>query len=395
MPDRVPQDGVHTLTPREKWTPRARMLAAYRGRVSDTTPVAPEFWYYMAARVLGVSMIELQQDIPHWQALQATFKHYRCEGWGIVSPGTPADWNGWQRSLTTRLSDRQVQTTTTLEAAGHSLQSRTVYDVYEPSWLVERYIKDFDADWPLYERMTLVPPDAMDWQPVQAALDAVGEDYLLEVYVGTPFIDYAGGQREGGLEQIIFDLNERESELRALQERYIEHMAAKVRLALTQTTAASIFVGSTWSSLSLLSPALWRTWEKPVLEAIVQAAHTGGGLVHHHFHGRCMAVLPELAALGLDCICPFERPGGGDVTDLALVRRMLGERVAFNGNVHTVETLIRGTPDDVRHEVTTIMDAFAGSPRLIVGTGDQVGGETPDENIFTMIETVRTRSKNT
>lgn len=69
--------------------------------------------------------------------------------------------------------------------------------------------------------------------------------------------------------------------------------------------------------------------------------------------------------------------------------------MTFNGNVHTVETLIRGTPDDVRCEVNAIMDAFAGSPRLIVGTGDQVGGETPDENILTMIETVRERSKNT
>ena len=85
----------------------------------------------------------------------------------------------------------------------------------------------------------------------------------------------------------------------------------------------------------------------------------------------------------------------GDVTDLALVRRMLSERVTFNGNVHTVETLIRGAVQDVQREVTEIMDAFAGSPRLIVGTGDQVGGETPDENIFAMIETVHKRSQNT
>ncbi len=380
--------------PSGAWTPRSRMLAAYRGQSADTTPVAPEFWYYMPARVLGISMIELQREVPHWQALQAAFKHYGCEGWGIVSPGVPADWGGKQRSVTTRLNSEQVQTVTTLQAAGHRLQSRTIYDVREPCWLVERYIKDFDADWPLYERMTLIPPQDLQWQPVQAALDAVGEDYLLEVYVGTPFIDFAGGQRAGGLEQIIFDLYERPAELSALQERYIQNMIGKVQMALTKTTATAIFVGSSWSSLSLLSPALWRRWEKPVLAAIVQAAHAAGGMVHHHFHGRCLAVLPELAELGLDCICPFERPGGGDVTDLAQVRRMLGEKVTFNGNVHTVDTLIRGTPDDVRREVAGIMDAFTGSSRLIVGTGDQVGGETPDENIHAMIETVRLRRKN-
>jgi len=51
--------------------------------------------------------------------------------------------------------------------------------------------------------------------------------------------------------------------------------------------------------------------------------------------------------------------------------------------------LIRGTPGDVRREVCEILEAFAGSPRLIVGTGDQVGVETPDENIYAMIEAVR------
>jgi hypothetical protein len=39
--------------------------------------------------------------------------------------------------------------------------------------------------------------------------------------------------------------------------------------------------------------------------------------------------------------------------------------------------------------VLAILEAFDGSPRLIVGTGDQVGGETPEENIQAMIETVR------
>lgn len=374
------------------WTPRGRMLAAYEGRCSDVTPVAPEFWYYIPARLLGLSMIEFQQDVPHWQALQQTFRHYGCEGWGIVAPHEPADWGGTRRSRTTRLSADRLQVHATLTSGGRTLEARTMLDAREPAWSIERPIKDFDADWPVYERMTLVPPAEMDWRPVQAALDAVGEDYLLEVFVGCPFVDYAGNPREGGLEQVILDLVDREAEMQARLERYVAHMAAKTRAALTQTTARVVFVGSSWSTLSLLSPALWRKWEKPVLEAVVQAAHACGGLVHHHFHGRCMKVLPELAALGLDCICPFERPPGGDVRDLAAVRRALGERVTFNGNVHTVETLIRGTPADVCREVDEIMAAFAGSSRLIVGTGDQVGVETPDENIYALIKAVRERA---
>ena len=370
-------------------TPRERMLAAYEGRFSDVVPVAPEFWYYVPARLLGLSMATFEQEVPHWQALQATFRHYRCEGWGIVAPRVPDDWGGTRRATTRRVAPGRYEMHTVMRSAGRVLEERRVLDEHEPSWVVERPVKDFDTDWPVYERMTLAPAGALDWQPVRQAIDAVGEDYLLEVYVGTPFVDYAGGAREGGLEQLVFDLVERAEALCALQEHYIEHVVGKVRGAFEHTSARSVFVGSSWSSLSLLSPTIWQRWERPVLEAVIAAAHACRGLIHHHFHGRCSAVLDDLAGLGFDCICPFERPPGGDVTDLQRVRRALGGRTTFNGNVHTVETLIRGTPADVRREVREILAAFSGSPRLIVGTGDQVGRETPDENIHAMIEAVR------
>ena len=36
------------------FTPKQRMLNAYRGTPSDRFPVAPEFWYFYPARLLGV-----------------------------------------------------------------------------------------------------------------------------------------------------------------------------------------------------------------------------------------------------------------------------------------------------------------------------------------------------
>lgn len=33
-----------------------------------------------------------------------------------------------------------------------------------------------------------------------------------------------------------------------------------------------------------------------------------------------------------------------------------------------------------------MLNAYKGSNRLIVGTGDQVGAETPEENIWAMID---------
>ena len=365
------------------------MLAAYEGRWSDCIPVAPEFWYYIPARVLDIPMVTLELEVPHWQALQTTFKHYGCEGWGIVGPELPDDYGGVRKTVTREVDHGQYEVTTTVTSGGRKLTSTRILSKREPSWITQRFIKDFVADWPIYEQMTLVPPEFLDWSSVQKALDTVGDDYLLEVFVGFPFIDFAGEPRQGGLEQVILDVFDHEPEMRALHQRYIAYMRRLVEAVFLNTTARSIFIASSWSRMSLLSPQIWLQWEKPVLQAAVETAHAFGGLVHHHFHGRCLKILPDLAALGLDCICPFERPPGGDIVDLAQVRQQLNNRTTFNGNVHTVDTLIRGSTDDVRREVTEILQAFQGSHRLIVGTGDQVGAETPEDNIHAMIDTVR------
>jgi uroporphyrinogen-III decarboxylase len=134
---------------------------------------------------------------------------------------------------------------------------------------------------------------------------------------------------------------------------------------------------------------MWRQWDKPYLQAITEEIHKQGKLLHIHFHGKSIETVSDFAEIGIDCVCPFERAPGGDINtleDLKYVREKLQNKVTFNGNVHTVETLIRGDEKKVRDEVLQIKEAFKGSARLIIGSGDQVGRETPEENIFAMID---------
>ena len=73
----------------EEMKPRERMLAAIRQEPADRYAVAPELWYYIPARVLGMNLIDFF-DVPHWKALQQSFKYYDCEGYGCVGPEPPA-----------------------------------------------------------------------------------------------------------------------------------------------------------------------------------------------------------------------------------------------------------------------------------------------------------------
>ncbi len=75
-------------------TGKQRMLNAYRGLPNDRPAVAPEFWYYYPAKVLGVDMIQFEREVPFHLALKTTFEKFGCEGWGIAFFNVPSPRRG-------------------------------------------------------------------------------------------------------------------------------------------------------------------------------------------------------------------------------------------------------------------------------------------------------------
>ena len=384
-----------TDSPSPDFSPKRRMLNAYSGIWSDRAPVAPEFWYYYPAKLLGVDMIEFSRRVPFHQALKTTFQRFDCDGWGLASGGI-ANPSADYRSHETWISDTRLEVRTTCKTRHGTLTSRYLYDRNEPGWVIERPIKDFECDLPAYEIMSLPDPAGLSLAPMIGAWNEVGDAYLLEAFIGVPFFDYYAGGREGGLQAAIYDFVEHEARLQALQEKYIEHIVKKAAVICEKTPFEAIFIGCSWSCNSLIGPAMWRRWDKPVIRAVANEVHKHGRLLHVHVHGRCMETVADFLELGIDCVCPFERPPGGDVDGLEglkTVARLLDGRTTMNGNIHTVETLIRGTPEDVRREVREVWEAFRHTPRVIIGTGDQVGRETHEDNLHAMIEEAKTITK--
>jgi len=76
--------------------------------------------------------------------------------------------------------------------------------------------------------------------------------------------------------------------------------------------------------------------------------------------------------------------------DLAEIKKLYGDKLVLKGNLHTTDIMLRGTPDDVREAAKKAIDAAAEGGRFILSTGDQCGRDTPDENIFALIETAKT-----
>lgn len=370
------------------FTPKQRMLNAYRGVWSDRYPVAPEFWYYYPAKVLGVDMVTFERQSLLIRGLKATFAKYGTEGWGAYY-SWPRHPEAHTQETFQQEADGRFLLTHTCRFRNHTFTAQRSFDRHEPSWSVRYPVQQPGSELGVYLDMQMPETLAVDVRPASEAYREVGDAYLLEFMIGSPFFDFVAGPMgfEAGI--AFFMADENQALLQRYQQRYIEFLGAYIAQVCPRLPYEAYFMGCTWSCNSLIGPHLWRRWEKPVLRAVADTLHRHGKLLHIHLHGKCMETASDLAELGIDCVCPFERPPGGDVTDLPLLRRQLADRVTMNGNVHTVETLIRGTPADVRREVREILAAYRGSPRLIVGTGDQVGLETPEENIDAMVDEVR------
>ncbi len=382
----------------ETLTPKQRMLNAYRGLGNDRPAVAPELWYYYPARMLSVDMIEFELEVPFHKALKHAFEYFQCEGWGVTfGSGSNPDIKSVVKDEW--LNENELKKTTIIKTPHGDLRSARIYSKNEPSWTVESLIKNPKEDLPAWESIAFgTIEEDLETKPLNEALSAVGESYLLEMWLGVPFFDFYACARNGGFETAIFDFMEPEFEpvLQRYQKQYIEILERKIEVLCSTTRFESFCIGCAWSCNSLIGPELWRKWDKPVIKAVADALHKHGKLLHIHFHGKCLDTVADFAEIGIDCVCPFERPPGGDVIGLdglKKVEQLLSGKTTMNGNIHTVETLIRGTQADVRREAGEVLEAFHGNPRVIVGTGDQVGRETPEENLYAMIDEVKKRGK--
>ena len=331
-------------------------------------------------------MIEFQREVPFWLALKTTFNKFGTEGWGAAFPDIRNPEVDASQTFK-KIDNSHFRETTITRFQGKEYCTTQVFCVDDPSWMEEYPVKD-GHNVAYWINMALSPSIVYDFDKINLAHQAVGEDYLLEFWTGVPFFDFLASSM--GFEKTLFYfMAEEEATLLAYRQRYTEFQLELVRQAAAHTPFEAFTIGCSYSCSSLIGPHMWRQWDKPYIQAMAEELHRHGKRLHIHFHGNSLKTASDFAEMGIDCVCPFERPPGGDIRGLdglRQVREKLADQVTMNGNVHTVETLIRGLPEDVRREVREIKEAFAGSARVIIGTGDQVGKETPEENIYAMIE---------
>ncbi len=233
------------------------------------------------------------------------------------------------------------------------------------------------------------PPDANAPELYTEAQRAIGDfqdQYWIAGVTVTTIFEAAIGLRS--LEKLVSDfILDPERAERVLDIPYQFHLTAAKKL--TQLGVDMIWIGDDVGTqrAMLISPAHWRKFLKPRLAEFISQVKAINPAVKiaYHSDGVIDPIIPELAEIGVDILNPIQPA----CVDPDKVKREFGDRLCFWGSIDEQYTLPFGTPEEVRQEVLHRLKTIGRGGGLILSPSHHVQLDTPLENFWAMVNTVK------
>jgi uroporphyrinogen decarboxylase len=236
---------------------------------------------------------------------------------------------------------------------------------------------------------TYHPPDPMRpdlYKEAAWVLDTFQEEYWIVGVTVTTIFECAWALR--GYEQLLSDfiLNPDLAE-NLLEIPYRYHLAAARKLV--EMGVDMIWIGDdvgTQDAL-LISPAHWRKFLKPRMANFISEIKSINPKlkVAYHSDGMIYPIIPELIEIGVDVLNPVQPA----CLDAAKLKSEFKQRLCYWGSIDEQYTLPFGNPEDVRVEVLARINTLGRGGGLIVGPTHHVQLDTPMENFWAMIDTIK------
>ena len=193
-----------------------------------------------------------------------------------------------------------------------------------------------------------------------------GDTHLIEGWVEGPCAESADLR---GINTIMLDYYDNPDFIHALAEFTVN---VGLKFATAQIEAGADIIGVGDAAASLISREFYDQFVLPHERRLVDGIHAAGGRVRLHICGRTLHLADAMATLGCEIV-------DLDTMDLRAARAAMGDRQVLLGNVHTINVVKNGAPDDVRQALAKCR-ADAG-PAWIAGAGCEVPRQSPSENV--------------
>ncbi|NOY75552.1 MAG: hypothetical protein GXP32_07140 [Kiritimatiellaeota bacterium] len=287
----------------------------------------------------------------------------RMERFDTVDPNVKVDIWGCRRELTTA-GDAHY-----FEITEHPLRdAETIQDV-------ENY------DWPTVDDVVF-PEIPADFDLERWKSDKVVLDMSFICPFGVPWSMM-------GLEKMMLDVALNPGVVEAVVAKVEEYSLVSMNAMLEKYPGVFDLVGcgddyGTQNGL-LMSAEMIGDFFMPSLKRHYDLASEYGVAGYHHCCGAIFEIIPSMMDAGVRVLNPIQTSAAG--MDPEALKREFGSDLAFHGGVDIQQTLVTGTPDEVRAEARSRMETL-GPEGYILAPSHVLQPDTPPENLAAMYDEV-------
>ena len=375
-------------------TSKERLLKVLRGEIPDHVPVAPDTSNMIPAKLTGKPFwdIYLYQHIPLWKAYINCVKHFGfdslMDGYAqILFDELGEIDHEWKEVIVFRSEDRIV-TQKYRTANGIKEWTKTVTVYYRsnpPTWSVNPHLIKLPSVPDKYEEIV----DIQKWPTGEKLLKLVKEEMgdrgLVGVFCGTTLL-------LGNVED-IYDYYDNPDKYHKKRDVMIEQYKKRFDKLMSLEHKPDFICTGGSGTLIFQTPDIFRELALPIVKEITKLCKNHGIPSHVHSCGpekELVKIMVEETDLTI--IDPLEVAPMGNC-NLKELKSLYGSRIVLKGNLHTTNIMLKGTVKQVIEASKKAIDDAAEGGGFILSTGDQCGRDTPEENIYAMIETAKTYGK--
>lgn len=196
---------------------------------------------------------------------------------------------------------------------------------------------------------------------------------------------FEGAWRLRGLERFLLDMEERPSWAHELLDR-LTSLASGNGDILARAGIDILCLGDDvgMPGTMMMSPALWRRYFRPGMNAIIESARRINSDIQvvYHSDGCIEPILPDLVELGVNAINPVQP----EHMDAVSIRRRFGDALALWGTVGTQTGFATARPGAIREEVAHRIRTL-GRGGLVLSPA--YGVDSPEVAAATLVEFLR------
>lgn len=370
-------------------TSRERLQIVLRGEIPDCVPVMPDFSNMIPVRMTGKPFwdIYLYNDPPLWEAYLNCAKYFDIDCLMDFCPIFPEESNPadpeWEKFIVFE-NDEQIITQDSYVENGRRKWSPTVNVYYAANPPTEG----------LRPETIGLPKEPKKWKPVEGVkpFDSGPKEFkrikeLLgnQGIIGAPVTSTCALNKVEDIYSYYDNPHKYEvwaiERIKTAEDRFNRLMSMDVK-------PEWIGLGGS-GTLIFQTVEIFRKIAFPAVKRAIELAHNAGIPTHVHSCGPEKELVKIMAEeTDLTVIDPLEIPPMGDC-DLKKLKALYGNKIVLKGNLHTTDVMLRGSVSDVIAASKKAIDDAGANGRFILSTGDQCGRDTPEENIYAMIDTAR------